>query len=990
MNVSLLFMRHFVRLGIAGAILALAIELSAQTPSPKGNIAGVVSNTSTGKFLEGATVAIRELSRTEVTDATGRYRFVDLPPGEYTVVVFYTGLEESRGTATVAAGTATTLNFELNSAVYRLDAFVVAGEREGNAASITRQRTADSVKHVVALDAFGNLANDNAGELLLRLPGIAGTHDLDGNISTVSIRGAAANLNMVTVDGNPMASNFGDSRSFALRSISGALFDEIEVTKAPTPDMPADSIGGAINFKSASPLDLKGPRRISYSATVRWAPRWLENVPMAHDHPVHPVIKLGARDVFSVGGGERNLGVTVNLFYSENASGGFTGTNAYENTLSRRAFLYDFQSRDIFNNRKQKSVSARFDYRFSPVSTFTLGAILNEDDQPYNRLIIFRAVTAQTVAAIGANGQPTGTGAILPNYTEAFTQVRPLNTSRVVLTTQLFGFNDRQRQVNAGGRHVFNRAELTYSAAHSQSKSILDTGENGGREGGDLDMELRGIGWTVDRGASEEYPTWTQTEGPDISNPAFYTPTAMARRNNSKLIETWTARGDLKYVFTSARPATAKTGFNFRRQEMRRNNADRQWTPPATAGVLSGLNNYERVETSFESKLGRQIPYVDAADAAADLRNNPGRWPENIYYATTRTFIGNDRVREDVFAGYGQGQMLFGPLKALAGVRYERTDVESKGFVASRVLSTTAQRNANPGAAGTADYNNRRVTTGAYDHWFPGVYLTYNLTRQLQFRANWSNSIGRPGFSTLVPSFSVNPATETVNANNAGLGPQKSENWDAGFEYYFEPVGLFSANVFRKNLTGFIVTGTVGTIESGPNNGFNGDYSGYTLTSTFNGGTAVIEGFEIGYQQRFEFLPKPFSGLTAFANYTWLRTEGDYGESTARSTTDVLNFIPETINLGVSFAYRRLVARVMWNETGQYLNSYNNNPALLRYTSRRAMLDASVSYRLHKAWTAFVDVRNITNSVRSWERAAGMTNSYIFFTALNLGVKGEF
>ena len=963
-------------------------------PNTTGGIAGAVSNVATGRLLEGAAVELAGRGRTALTDNTGGFSFTGLPAGEYEVVASYTGLNPVRQSVHVGAGGTSAVNLELTSSVYRMDQFEVSGQREGNAAAITRQRNADSIKHVVSMDAFGNLANDNAGELLLRLPGIAGVHDLDGNISEINIRGTAGNLNMVTVDGNLMASNFGDSRGFALRSISAALFTEIEVTKAPTPDMPSDSIGGAVNFKSTSPLDLKGDRRLSYGATLRWATRAFENVPLAYEHPLHPTLKVGWQEVFGVLGGQRNLGLTFNAFYSENSSGGFTGTNAYENVLTRHAYLYDYQSRDIYNNRKQKSVSLKLDFRMSPSTTFNVTALVNEDDQPTNYWYIDRAVTTQTIATLNAAGQPTGTGSILPNYTDNVTSVRGTTNSQIILTSQLIGFDDQQVNFNAGAKHKLDRFEVNYDAAFSRSNSILNTGEHGKRGGGGtFTASVRGIGWTIDRGGSEEYPLWTQTEGPDISDPRIYIPSTMSRRNNRKDIANLSAKGDVKYLLPTELAATFKSGFSLRSQEVKRANADRQWTPVgAVAGSLASLVNLGKVTTSEEKRIGRQIPFIDPGDLVKDIRENPARWNEDKYYATTRTFIGNDNVSEEVLAGYLQGQVLIGKLKALAGVRYERTDVKSAGYVASTVLSTTAQRTANPVAAGTADYNNRRKTDGTYDQWFPGVYLTYNLTRNLLLRANWSNSIGRPAFTTLVPTFSVNTSTEVVNANNAGLGPQTSENWDAGVEYYFEPVGTLSANVFRKNMHKFIVTGNAGTIASGKDNGFSGDYAGYTLTSTFNGGEATIEGFEIGYQQRFEFLPGPLSGLSFFGTYTRLRTEGDYGtpSTTPPSTKDVLNFIPEAINAGLSYSHRGFGARISWNRTGQYLNSYNANPALLRYTVRREMFDASVSYRMRKSHTFFVDVRNITNSPRSWARPAGVTNAYIFFTSVNVGVKGEF
>ena len=649
--------------------------------------------------------------------------------------------------------------------------------------------------------------------------------------------------------------------------------------------------------------------------------------------------------------------------------------------------------RQIFNNRKQKSVSLGLDYRVFSTTKVRFSALINQDDQPFNRQVTARATTSQTVATIDANGQPTGTGAILPDYTETFSEARPINNSQMILTSVTIGTTDNQRLFNLGAEHKYDRLELEYKAAYSQSHSILNTGEGGSRDGGgSFSMFVRGIGWAVDRSDSQHYPTWVQKSGPDVSDPLVYTPNVITRRNNRKNIDIFTGKLDAKYLLPTALPANVKTGLSLRSQELRRTNADRRWNPVgASAGSLASLYTGS-LDTSFEERYGKQIPYIDAADIVTDIKNNPNQWAEDLYYTTTREYIGNDQAKEDVLAGYAQSQVIIGKLKALAGVRYERTEVDSAGYVRSAALSTTAQRAADPIGFGITDYNNYQTTKGSYDNWFPGVYLTYNISKNLIVRANWTNSIGRPSFGNLVPSFSVNTNTEVVTVSNPALEPQTSENWDASIEYYFEPVGLLSANVFRKTMSGFIVDGLVGTIGSGINNGFGGDYADYDLRTSFNGGDATIDGFEFAYQQRFEFLPKPFNGLSIFANYTWLDTEGDYGEinTTPASTSDVVNFVPEAINIGLSYSYLKFGARVTWNRTGRYLNGYNANAALLRYTMERDMWDASVSYRLKKGFALFADVRNITNSPRAWERAAGITSSYIFFTAVNFGIKGEF
>ena len=75
------------------------------------------------------------------------------------------------------------------SGIYKLDAFKVTGEREGNAAAITAQSNADNVKDVISTDSFGYLPNMSAGEVAMRLPGVAGSPTEEGLAYAFNIRG---------------------------------------------------------------------------------------------------------------------------------------------------------------------------------------------------------------------------------------------------------------------------------------------------------------------------------------------------------------------------------------------------------------------------------------------------------------------------------------------------------------------------------------------------------------------------------------------------------------------------------------------------------------------------------------------------------------------------------------------------------------------------------------------------------------------------------
>src|SRR5258706_10538178 len=90
----------------------------------------------------------------------------------YMLAASYTGLETKSARVSIGADGRVDQDIQLTSAIYQLDKFVVAGEREGNAAAVTQQRNADNIKTVMASDAFGNVSDLNIGTFLMRMPGM--------------------------------------------------------------------------------------------------------------------------------------------------------------------------------------------------------------------------------------------------------------------------------------------------------------------------------------------------------------------------------------------------------------------------------------------------------------------------------------------------------------------------------------------------------------------------------------------------------------------------------------------------------------------------------------------------------------------------------------------------------------------------------------------------------------------------------------------------
>lgn len=972
----------------ASFVSLFALQSSGQTSSSSassaGTVTGNVGNADTNRLLEGAKVDILSLGLSTLTDSTGRYVLHNVPAGDHELTASYTGLDPLQERVQVSPGGTTTRHFNLSSNVYKLAAFTVTGELEGNAAAITQQRVATNIKSVVSLDAFGNLPNMNASELAVLLPGVAGSLSDEGNIVGFTIRGMPPAMNTITIDGALMASQGGMARATRIHTISGAIFDALQVTKGHTPDNEAGSLGGTVDLRTRSALNMSDKRRITYNMSTRIAPPGTTQIPMREQHRAHPLLNVSYQEVFDVLGGERNFGATFNVFYSEQAIGFFSTTRDFQNTTASPAYLWDYRTQDNYNNRKQSSVAGKFEYRLSPNTRFSLSTIYNDAFERFRLRYLFRAFTQNQNAVPNA----TNSG-VMPGFTDRVTQVRPVAASTIDITSQMSHFYHRQRHFDFGGEHKYDSWDIDYNAVAS-----IDHINGGGGDGGVLVNRVTGVGWILDRTESDLYPSFTQVGGPDISNPASYRPNSLTYADSTDSHEVREVRGNVRYRLPTEAALYLKAGARVREEKAGAVNRSHR-------SIFTGANSGQlptdpSIQTFGNLKTGLNIP---AWNANAVSRNrtpvDPTLWRDDAYYAASQRYIGTREVTEVTQAAYLMGQGKIGDTSFIAGVRVEDTEDESWGWVRSRTGSTAAEQAADPVGAAERDYaNNRREISGSYRQTLPSVHLTHDIRSNFKARLSWSNSYGRPPLSNSLPNETVSEANQTLTINNPSLKPQTAENWDAGLEYYFEPAGSVQVNWFHKTIDDYFVDGIIaGTVGSGADNGYNGEYSGFTLLTRANLGTAVVQGWEFSYRQQFTFLPGLLKGFGLFANYTRLETHGNFGGTIERGTDEVPGFVPETANLSLSWRYRGFGTRVNVNYTGEYLNAFTSaGSGRNQYITERMVVNLGLSYQVRPQLNFSVDVGNVFNEPQQFYRGvpANMSEYRLPGVTVTVGVSGRF
>jgi len=979
-----------IALAPAHTVSAVESNPGSQSQAALGTITGVVTNVATGRTLEGARVTIAGTGREVLTDNRGAYHLANVPPGSLTLSVSYTGLDTRTVPVSVAAGVSANYDIELTAEIYKMSQFVVSGEREGNALAITMQRNSTGVRSIASADAFGSL-DGNPADLLVRLPGVSGTTQ-DGDFRFVQIRGMSQQLSTITRDGNRMASgNQSGSREFQFLAVSSESIERFEVVKSPTPDMDADSIGGAVNMVTKSAFDRKpAGRRIDFSAGGVWrALDSRDNVPRRN-------YTIGYSEVF----GDK-IGVTLNYSHRKHFSP-LNGTfGAFENKVADPAYRYSFTVHEFRISRDRWGGDIKLDYKLSDNTRFYLTSQLSKHVEYYN-IVQNVYTTNQAIATRDAAGNLTGTGGIVPGYTTMVTDWRPVAATNVQTTGSSSDNHRRTIHSQIGAVHKFKNLDIDYDIYKSNGQNISP---GWGRFG----ATARNVGLRFDAEDQPFHlPKITQTAGPDITNINSYTENSYLHVEAGGKDAYLGGAFNLKKHFETDAPSWIKVGFRERQQERVLWNYGKNATYVGPDGVMgvnpaTGINDDNLAQfvmpnaRPFGSDIIDRYPAMPTIaptgkyapdwglhktdfNAGTLWNDQPGLFRESIA-ANIITRLTNDQYFEEkIRSGYVMGNVDIGRFSALGGVRVEETRTMGEGALQYISPEERARRAAWVGPVTdaetirrtTAEYSGRREASGEYRDVFPGVHFKYEPMRGLIARASYASNIGRPNIGQLIPRTTVNDENQTISASNPGLKPQFAQNFDLSLEYYFEPVGQLTAGLFRKEMKQFIYTQGGIIVGSGADNGFDGQYTGYSLSTQQNGGFATVEGFELAYQQQFTFLPGWLSGLGVHANYTKLESKGNYGSAVVRSSSEVEGFVPESGSFGISYIKDRITTRLQMTYAGRFLRVYSTSQARLDYARPQTLFNIKTVYRVSKQFDVYLDVNNMFNEAdRDWEYYGG-------------------
>nr|WP_314400390.1 TonB-dependent receptor [Pseudomonas lundensis] len=711
----------------------------------------------------------------------------------------------------------------------------------------------------------------------------------------VSVRGLGPDLNSVTINGTLVPSPQSARRAVALDVLPSELVQSLSVIKTLTPDMDANSLGGTVDVQSLSAFDHKG---LFYTGTSEAG--YNQNT-----HQTSPKFSGAISDRFSLGDGIDNFGVAAALSWNKRDFGSDNVETGGAWDFNDGARLNSFEQRVYDISRERTGGGLNFDYK------------PDDDTQLYLRTLYSRFKDSETRHSTSLEfDKPQAAGELGKAKAK-----RKLKQREETQEIQSYVF---------GGERMLGLWTLSGQAGYSRSSE---------------DSPGHIAGATFKGNSSFPNSGFYDTEKPrPIIGAGFYDPSnftldkvdweEQGTRDTEKNLRLDLARDYDVEGYAS------QVKFGGKVSRRNKDNDLNAWVYKDFDDA--GFNDAQLNMTPFDKgnvhyQLGQFGPGISGG-AIKDLIGglNPGD-----YYDEQESRANDFKMREDINAAYVMNTVDIDDWRFIAGMRYEGTEFEAKG---------TGVRN---GAFEAQD------TQRDYHHWLPGLHARYQLDKNTQLRAAWTNAVVRPTFGQLAPGFVIDD--DEASFGNPNLKPLESSNFDLGIEHYMGQAGTVSAFLFYKDIKNFVYNNDLAG---------SGEWVDFTEAHTYaNGDSAKLYGLELAYSQKFDWLPAPWNGLLLGANTTFSRSSASiegFDQGTGRNRKrdiDLPNQSDTVGNLMLGWEDDTLSLRLSANYKSQYLYELAgiSDKAHDLHVDAQTFVDFSARYSLTKNLQVSFEAQNLTD-----------------------------
>ncbi len=797
---------------------------------------------------------------------------------------------------------------------------VVLGSALSRRAALRAKREAIAVIDALGPDELGQLPDTNAGESVDRLAGVSMLVE-KGEGRYIQVRGLDTALNAITLNGAPTGSPEAElgGRLAPLDVFAAGILRGVTVLKAHAPNMDAQGVGGVIDLQTRGPFD--NPQGFHGDATLRAGYEMTRPEPQAY----------GGHDPYAAG-------ANLSFVSADGRVGAATGA-AY----SSREYVSQGVYQDNWADR---------------------GGVTLPDTVKNNYYVISRE-RVNLVGELTVRGDADDTLSLSGFYAEWAEYQHRLRYEQS-LTEDIVPESDREGTTGA------NRALAALRLEHAE-KSLASVAARARIRRGDVALNLEANAHRNE--LSEPFDNWEFRSGP-IFGPGTWrlsggvvtiTPLAGSpdpldasryslrrlRIFDRAMTETaWRLNASAALDVSAHLAIEAGAGAAFSERVL---DEDAQvYGPGAESLLLSAAPTLHAGGFSNDTPRGRAPNFwLNAAGLRAyfDDPANANQFTFNQAVSFSDSHRVDYDISERVISGYALARYETARVEALAGLRVEATNVEAGAYALQGARARW------------------REGHGDYLDVLPGALFAWRPRQDLIVRASVTSSLARQSYDLIAPGARFSDGDDgraILDLGAPDLPSRHATSVDISFEWYPDPLSVFSIAAFYKDIEGEpsvetrLIEGRAITAELSALGLDTVGADTWPLLEVHTPkalGRSILRGVEINLQTQFAQLPAPLDGLGAGASVTFLG-----GDTTLPSGTAPLQGRPEqTIAVTVYYQRGGLDASVSYSYNGAYLTTYAGDPSRALDQGAFGRIDARFAYALTPAAKLFVEGVNLNN-----------------------------
>ena len=929
-----------------------------------------------------------------------------------------------------------------------METVTVTGYRASLEKALDVKRDSVGVRDSIVAEDIGKFPATNIADSLQRVPGIALNRDTRSDEGkSVSVRGLNPAYTVVTINGNPVHAETnnsigGNQRSVDLDLFSADLFSRVDFYKSPQANLDEGGIGGVIDLRTPHPFDYDG-MKVNYSASYNTNSYRMTPLPGATFQASNTWGPFGALFAFTFRESDAELFMneTTGITQARNefgrnpntmtydfgpANGGFdprANIGSVSTTNINQALIGRFERNHIEQNKTTRMAGlASFQFRPNEKWDITLdmmGALYSQDHNEYTEGLTFRNMTTNADGWAACQADPTKIGISGCNGNVPISVgIDSSNMLYGTFANSQWLAENRWYEGNSHFASVDLKAKYQYNDDLAFNFEASENSNNGQYSDDRIYAVAVGTTSTFDPRPNYKLPLLSSTA--DLTNGSLYNialggvDANISKEGDKVLI------GKLNSTYTHD---TGVSLFGKLSAEVGMSWVSSQKTNWKAGGgnlvKARGVYNGATLGTySYAQLAENHIPYDNLFEGLDAPSGRVTQWaavPRSVYEAVGFNKIVETATPQQLTAyNVLQPSNMFNVTEAVESVYF---NVNTSGELFGRGLRIAAgMRYASTRLWG---YNNHLCADGSgyychnplhnsYDDVLPSFSIAYDVMDDVVARAAYGKTVSRPALGSIAGGLTI-PGVFNASATNGNedLKPMIANNIDVGVEWYFMPESVLSVGVYYKGVKGLIANktdpttfGVLGLPENLLQCSTFCDSTGHipanlamTLSHPVNLNPLMVKGFEIYYQQPFSFLPEPFDGLGALANFTYtagkqsgantgFNVNALNGPGTVTPPATVAVSVPEQINGLSPYTYSATLyyekggisIRASYNWRSKFVaisnNYYETNGHMIGQA--RGTLDGTIGYNILDNLEVRLDVTNILNAVEYQYLAPGV------------------